>query len=78
MFKNTFKLTVLALLLLPNLAQAKQTVSVDYMNGFDNIDGIRFAYRPLEHNLSTGWFGDIKLYWELSAYHWEYGLLKQV
>ena len=73
MFKTTFKLTVLALLLLPNLVQAKQTISVDYMNGFDDIDGIRFAYRPIEHNLSTGWFGDIKLYWELSAYHWEYG-----
>ena len=72
MFKTTFKLTVLALLLLPNLVQAKQTISVDYMNGFDDIDGIRFAYRPIEHNLSTGWFGDIKLYWELSAYHWEY------
>ena len=54
-------------------AQAKQTVSVDYMHGFDDIDGMRFAYRPLEQTLATDWFGDIKLYWEVSAVVWEYG-----
>ena len=42
-------------------AQARQTVSVDYMHGFDDIDGMRFAYRPLEQTLATDWFGDIKL-----------------
>lgn len=53
--------------------QAKQTVSVDYMHGFDDIDGMRFAYRPLEQTLTTDWFGDLKLYWEVSAVVWEYG-----
>tara|TARA_Y100000296_G_C5057426_1_gene198015 strand:- start:126 stop:656 length:531 start_codon:yes stop_codon:yes gene_type:complete len=52
---------------------AKQTVSVDYMYGFDDIDGMRFAYRPLEQTLATEWFGDIRLYWEVSAVVWEYG-----
>ena len=52
---------------------AKQTVSVDYMHGFDDIDGMRFAYRPLEQTLATEWFGDIRLYWEVSAVVWEYG-----
>lgn len=73
MLKNIFKVTTFAFLLLPCMLQAKQTVSVDLMKGFDDIDGIRLAYRPLEHNFSSQWFGDIKLYWELSAYHWEYG-----
>ncbi|GFD69031.1 acyloxyacyl hydrolase [Alteromonas sp. KUL106] len=54
-------------------AQARQTVSVDYMHGFDGIDGMRLAYRPLEQTLVTDWFGDIKLYWEISAVVWEYG-----
>lgn len=73
MFKSTIKLTATTLLLIPIMVQAKQTVSVDYMHGFDDIDGLRFSYRPLEHNLSTSWFGDLRLYWEFSAYHWQYG-----
>ena len=36
-----------------NSVQAKQTVSVDYMHGFDDIDGMRFAYRPVEQTLLT-------------------------
>lgn len=56
-----------------NSVQARQTVSVDYMHGFDDIDGMRFAYRPLEQTFVTDWFGDLKLYWEVSAVVWEYG-----
>ena len=56
-----------------NTVQARQTVSVDYMHGFDDIDGMRFAYRPLEQTFVTDWFGDLKLYWEVSAVVWEYG-----
>ncbi|APE04390.1 acyloxyacyl hydrolase [Alteromonas sp. MB-3u-76] len=52
---------------------AKQTVSADYMHGFDGIDGVRFAYRPITQDIATSWFGDIKLYWEASAVVWEYG-----
>ncbi|MDB2331595.1 acyloxyacyl hydrolase [Alteromonas sp.] len=52
---------------------AGQQVSVDYMIGFDDVDGIRFAYQPLEQSLSTSWFGEITLSWEVSAVVWEYG-----
>jgi hypothetical protein len=69
----TLLATTFFLLLLSQGLQAKQTVSVDYMNGFDDIDGLRFAYRPFEQELATDWFGDIKLYWEASAVVWEYG-----
>lgn len=52
---------------------ADQQVSVDYMIGFDDVDGIRFAYQPLEQSLSTEWFGELTLSWEVSAVVWEYG-----
>lgn len=62
-----------SLLFTTNSLSAKQTVSADYMHGFDGIDGLRFAYRPFTRDITTQWFGDIKLYWEASAVVWEYG-----
>ena len=70
---KVFKHLLIFALFTPTLALAKQTVSVDYMHGFDDIDGVRFAYRPIEQTLATDWFGDLKLYWEVSAVVWEYG-----
>ena len=72
--KKVYKfLLSMVVLLSATTVFAKQTVSVDYMHGFDDIDGMRFAYRPLEQTLATEWFGDIRLYWEVSAVVWEYG-----
>ena len=70
---KVFKHLLIFALFTPTLALAKQTVSVDYMHGFDDIDGVRFAYRPVKQTLATDWFGDLKLYWEVSAVVWEYG-----
>ena len=50
-----------------------QAVAVDYLQGSDDIKGVRLAYRPLSHNLTTDWFGEINLYWEASMNLWEYG-----
>jgi lipid A 3-O-deacylase len=70
---KVIKYSLIALICMPAITMAKQTVSVDYMHGFDDIDGLRFGYRPVEQTLATDWFGDIKLYWEVSAVVWEYG-----
>ncbi|WP_137165356.1 acyloxyacyl hydrolase [Salinimonas lutimaris] len=63
----------LALLFSAQLMAREQAVAIDYLNGSDDIEGIRLAYRPLTHDLTTSWFGDIELYWEVSANFWEYG-----
>ena len=68
-----FILLPLALFFSVNTQAREQAVAIDYLNGSDDIEGIRLAYRPLTHNLTTSWFGDIKLYWEVSANFWEYG-----
>lgn len=70
---NLLKFSLALLLCIPGITMAKQTLSVDYMHGFDDIDGLRFGYRPVEQTLVTDWLGDIKLYWEVSAVVWEYG-----
>ena len=73
MKKSALLIALLTLFLSGINAHAQQTVSVDYMHGFDDIDGLRFAYRPFEQVLVTDWFGDISLNWEASAVIWEYG-----
>ncbi|QPG05702.1 acyloxyacyl hydrolase [Salinimonas marina] len=52
---------------------ATQTVAVDYLQGSDDIKGVRLAYRPASHEITTDWFGKINLYWEASMNFWEYG-----
>jgi len=54
-------------------SMAGQSVAIDYLHGFDDIKGVRVAYRPVTTSLYTDWFGDIKLYWEASFNVWEYG-----
>ena len=51
-------------------SMAGQSVAIDYLHGFDDIKGVRVAYRPVTTSLYTDWFGDIKLYWEASFNVW--------
>lgn len=74
--KSFYAFLFAALCMLPLTAQAKpphQTVTLDYMHGTDNIDGLRFAYRPLTQQWQTDWLGTFNLYWEGSVNLWEYG-----
>ncbi|MBU3023873.1 acyloxyacyl hydrolase [Aestuariibacter sp. A3R04] len=75
MTKNTIytSFLLLSILLLPVHANARQAVAIDYLYGFDDISGLRLAYRPVTTEIYTDWFGDIKLYWEASINVWEYG-----
>lgn len=73
MRKTLISCIILSSIWAPCMSYAGQKVSVDYMVGLDEIDGVRLAYQPLEQMLSIGWFGEIKLSWEISAVIWEYG-----
>ena len=54
-------------------ANASPAATIDYLQGSDDIKGLRLAYRPVSYKLVTDWFGDIDLHWEASMNLWEYG-----
>jgi len=71
-------LTAVISLLTVNTALAsptyKQAVAVDILIGADDITGVRLAYRPYSHNITTIPFSDgVEIYWEFSVNFWEYG-----
>ena len=41
-----------------------QAVSVGYLNGFDDIQGVRVAWRPTTLDIDTTWLGDVDVYLE--------------
>ncbi|NVK56866.1 MAG: acyloxyacyl hydrolase [Alteromonadaceae bacterium] len=49
-----------------------QAASAGYLHGFDDIDGIRFAYRPVTQSFDTQWLGNIDVYLEGSVNYWRY------
>ncbi len=49
-----------------------QAISAGYLHGFDDIDGVRFAYRPATTTINTEWLGDIDVYFEGSVNFWRY------
>ena len=63
----------LILLITPAAHANSQAVAIDYLQGSDDIKGVRLAYRPFTHHLVSDWFGEISLYWEASVNVWEYG-----
>jgi len=71
-------LTAVISLLTVNTALAsptyKQAVAVDILIGADDITGVRLAYRPYSHNITTiPFFDGVEIYWEFSVNFWEYG-----
>ena len=49
-----------------------QAVSVGYLNGFDDIQGLRVAWRPTTLDIDTTWLGDVNVYLEGSVNFWRY------
>lgn len=70
-------LTTVLLLSVPSVyAQDEKTqaVAVDYLVGEGDLTGVRLAYRPYHHTVSTfDWLGDLDVYWEVSVNFWEFG-----
>ena len=49
-----------------------QAASVGYLNGFDDIQGVRVAWRPTTLDIDTTWLGDVDVYLEGSVNFWRY------
>jgi lipid A 3-O-deacylase len=57
-----------------NLLASEHTITIDYLHGEGDLNGIRLAYRPHHAQITTfEWLGELDLYWELSVNFWEFG-----
>ena len=69
---------LLASAMLATPVMARQSVAVDYLIGEGDLTGIRLAYRPVTHKLTTlPIIGDVDVYWEVSVNFWEFGETNQ-